>query len=56
MLSFLLCVTVVTKRVFKGRASDIWSSGVTLFAMVFGQLPFVSNSITELHEQIRTKE
>lgn len=36
-----------------GRATDVWSMGVTLFCIRYGHLPFVSNNILELNRVIR---
>jgi len=33
---------------YKGRGSDIWASGVTLYYMVVGELPFVANNFPDL--------
>ncbi|KAK3815531.1 MAG: kinase-like domain-containing protein [Linnemannia gamsii] len=39
-----------------GRATDVWSMGVTLFCVRFGILPYVSESILEMHRVIREEE
>jgi serine/threonine protein kinase len=41
-------------RPYDGRANDCWSLGVTLFAMMTGDLPWTKRNKVELYEQIRT--
>lgn len=41
------------KRYF-GLGSDIWSSGVVLYAMVCGYLPFEDDDTVKLYKKIRT--
>ncbi|KAI8052549.1 kinase-like domain-containing protein [Syncephalis plumigaleata] len=43
----------VDRHVFSGKAADIWSMGVTLFCLCFGQLPFVGESILDVYSAIR---
>lgn len=38
--------------IFKGRKSDIWATGVTLYLMVFKKYPFTSNNIPDLYYKI----
>lgn len=37
------------------QAADIWAMGVTLFAMVFGFLPFQGENIIDLKDNIQSK-
>eukprot|EP00349_Pseudokeronopsis_sp_Brazil_P008174 CAMPEP_0202967920 /NCGR_PEP_ID=MMETSP1396-20130829/12969_1 /ASSEMBLY_ACC=CAM_ASM_000872 /TAXON_ID= /ORGANISM="Pseudokeronopsis sp., Strain Brazil" /LENGTH=163 /DNA_ID=CAMNT_0049693551 /DNA_START=1008 /DNA_END=1499 /DNA_ORIENTATION=+ len=37
---------------FKGRKSDIWACGVTLYYMVYKKFPFVSNNRPDLYNKI----
>ncbi|KAF9574891.1 hypothetical protein EC968_005131 [Mortierella alpina] len=39
-----------------GRATDIWSMGVTLYCIRYGYLPYVSESVLEMHKVIREEE
>ena len=36
-----------------GKAADIWAMGVTLFALIYGCLPFHSHNVLELYQSIR---
>ena len=39
-------------RGYEGYASDIWSAGVVLYAMLYGTVPFKASNMTELQKQI----
>lgn len=44
------------KIYFDGKSADIWSLGVTLYAFVFGDVPFKSQAIPVLYDQIKNEE
>ena len=37
---------------YKGRKSDIWACGITLYFMIFKKHPFVSNMLPDLFRKI----
>ena len=43
---------MVAGKSYKGSAVDIWSSGITLFAMVCGYLPFEEAEVKVLYQKI----
>lgn len=43
---------MVARKYYKGEQVDIWSSGITLFAMLCGYLPFDDEDISVLYSKI----
>lgn len=39
-----------------GKAADIWSMGVTLYCLRYGQIPFEKHGILELYDAIRNDD
>eukprot|EP00731_Ephydatia_muelleri_P039049 Em1069g4a len=44
-----------TNSSYKGWAVDIWAAGVTLYALLFGRVPFTAKSVVDLYEVIQTQ-
>ena len=43
---------MISKKKYNGLEVDIWSSGVILFAMVCGYLPFEDNNTSQLYKKL----
>ncbi|KAM8961296.1 calcium/calmodulin-dependent protein kinase kinase 2 isoform 2-T2 [Pelodytes ibericus] len=44
-----------TRKIFSGKALDVWAMGVTLYCFVFGQCPFMDERILILHSKIKNQ-
>ncbi|XP_051828715.1 calcium/calmodulin-dependent protein kinase kinase 2 isoform X2 [Antechinus flavipes] len=44
-----------TRKIFSGKALDVWAMGVTLYCFVFGQCPFMDERILSLHSKIKSQ-
>ncbi|XP_052123201.1 calcium/calmodulin-dependent protein kinase kinase 2 [Frankliniella occidentalis] len=45
----------LNSRQFSGKACDLWSMGVTLFSLVFGDVPFLDDNVLTLYHKIKTE-
>ena len=43
---------ILENKGYEGFAVDIWSTGVVLYAMIYGTVPFKANNMAELHNLI----
>jgi serine/threonine protein kinase len=43
---------MVARKTYNGTMVDIWSAGVTLFAMICGHLPFDDDDLSTLYDKI----
>lgn len=43
---------IIRDKGYQGFKADLWSSGVVLFAMLYGTVPFKANNMKDLHLQI----
>jgi len=39
---------ILSERGYEGGSVDLWSAGVVLFAMLYGNVPFKGNNMKEL--------
>lgn len=49
------CPELLKQKPYQPHAADIWASGVVLFAMVYGKLPFDDSDPAKLLKQVQSK-
>ena len=49
------CPEILKGMPYDGRCADIWSSGIILYALMCGSLPFDGNNAKTLMKQIRAQ-
>ena len=54
--TFFLAPEICKGTVYKGRRTDIWAVGVTLYRMVTAKIPFEGKSIPAIYQVIVNNE
>ena len=49
----MLCVQVISGKLYCGPEVDVWSCGVILYALLCGSLPFDDENIPNLFRKIK---
>ena len=47
-----MCPEIVMKKEYLGPPTDIWATGILLYALLCGQFPFKGTSDKELYKKI----
>lgn len=53
---FYIFLFLLHQHSYNGKAADVWALGVTLYALVFGNVPFSASSVLSTYEKIKTDE
>lgn len=49
------CPELLKQKPYQPHSADIWASGVVLFAMVYGKLPYDDSDMTKLLKQVQSR-
>lgn len=49
------CPELLKQKPYHPQSADVWASGVVLFAMVYGKLPYDDSDLTKLLKQVQSK-
>lgn len=49
------CPELLKQKPYQPHSADIWASGVVLFAMVFGKLPYDDSDMNKMLKQVQSK-
>lgn len=44
------------QELYSGKAVDLWALGVTLYCLVYGNVPFLASSVPAVYEKIKNDE
>lgn len=47
---------IIGEHLYSGKATDIWALGITLFSIVYGNVPYVADSVLGVYEKIKNDE
>ena len=49
---YYIAPEIIAEEGYEGGTVDLWSAGVVLYAMLYGNVPFKGADMKELHKQI----
>lgn len=54
--TFYMAPEICSGKVYKGKMTDIWAVGVTLYRILTNKFPFEGTSIPEIYDSIKNKQ
>ena len=54
--NYFFAPEICSGQTYKGKKSDVWAVGVTLYFMMFGKYPFTACNIPQLYNKILHNE